>query len=103
MLEAMVEDSTRVLNENEPRVLSAFGVLCWRRETYYKTGVLNNNRKYNTVDPDGADVRPALQYRNRVRTFRHTARVDICSFTLLMSQCTNVAANPMKIPSGMTK
>jgi hypothetical protein len=28
---------------------------------------------------------------------------ESCSFTLLMSQCTNVAANPMKMPSGMMK
>jgi hypothetical protein len=52
-----------------PRVLSAVGVLCWRWETYYKSCVLENDGKYNTVDPDGADVGPALQYRNRVRTF----------------------------------
>jgi hypothetical protein len=85
------------------RVISAVDVLCWRWETYHKTGVLDNNRKYNTVDPDGADVRPTLQYRNRVRTFHHTARVAIRSSTLLMSQCTDVAANPMKMPSGTTK
>ena len=85
------------------RVLSVVVVLCWYWETYHKTGVLDNERKYNTVDPDGADVGPTLRYRNRVRTFHHGARVAICSFTLLMSQCTDVAANPMKMPSGITK
>lgn len=84
-------------------VFSAVGVLCWRWETYYKTGVLDNNGKYNAVDPDGADVGPTLQYKNHVRTFHHTARLAIYLFTLLMSQCTNVAANPIKMPSGIIK
>lgn len=57
-------------------MLSAASVLYWRWETYYKTGVLDNDRKYNTVDFDGTDVGPTLQYRNRVRTFHHMARVE---------------------------
>ena len=48
-------------------MLSAVSILCWRWETHQKTGVLDNERKYNTVDPDGTDVGPTLQYRSRVR------------------------------------
>ena len=71
MLEATVEVNahSRVLSE-PTRDIS--GVLCRRGETYCKTSELEYDRKYNTVDPDGADIGPTLQYTNRVSTFHHT-------------------------------